>query len=127
MSHPHAQTVAAAAHDGPHEAPPEGPIQRPRQRVRAVLVYFAIAFAVNALPGAGLAPKSTQLTSSTGLEPEAAARPLHRVGSVRVQDASAPAVHRRGEQVLAAQCSACHGPAWLAHPGLLMPPPGLRA
>ncbi len=101
-----------APHDGPvedhQEGPHEGPIKTPKQLIVAVLASFivpiiAIIMLVNYVDfgdkaGAG----------SDGLQAEAVAKRLQRVGSVEIRDASAPAVVRTGEQVYAAQCSACH-------------------
>lgn len=89
-------------------APHEGPIRTPKQLVVAVVAsflvpIFAIILLVNyvdfgAKDGAG----------STGMEAEAVAKRLQRVGSVEIRDANGPAVLRAGEQVFAAQCTACH-------------------
>ncbi len=86
----------------------EGPIRTPKQLVAAILASFivpiiAIILLVNYVDfGAKLGP------GSEGLQAEAVAKRLQRVGSVEVRDASAPALLRTGEQVYAAQCSACH-------------------
>ena len=94
--------------EGPHEGPHEGPIKTPKQLIVAVLASFivpiiAIIMLVNYVDfgdkaGAG----------SDGLQAEAVAKRLQRVGSVEIRDASAPVLMRTGEQVYAAQCSACH-------------------
>jgi len=98
----------SAPQDGYHDMPHEGPIKTPKQLIAAVLASFivptiAIILLVNYVDfgnksGAG----------SDGLQAEAVAKRLQRVGSVEIRDASAPAVLRTGEQVYAAQCSACH-------------------
>ena len=98
-----------ASHDGhDHDGPHEGPIKTPKQLIVAVLASFivpiiAIIMLVNYVDfgdkaGAG----------SDGLQAEAVAKRLQRVGSVEIRDASAPVLMRTGEQVYAAQCSACH-------------------
>ena len=101
-----------APHDGPvedhKEGPHEGPIKTTKQLIVAVLASFivpiiAIIMLVNYVDfgdkaGAG----------SDGLQAEAVAKRLQRVGSVEIRDASAPVLMRTGEQVYAAQCSACH-------------------
>ena len=102
MSDP--QHTPDSHNDGPHE----GPIKTPKQLIGAVLASFivpiiAIVLLVNYVDlgnkaGAG----------SDGLEAEAVAKRLQRVGSVEIRDASAPAVMRTGEQVYAGQCAACH-------------------
>ena len=95
-------------HSDDSSAPHEGPIRTPKQLVVAVVAsflvpIFAIILLVNyvdfgAKEGAG----------STGLEAEAVAKRLQRVGSVEIRDANGPAVLRTGDQVFAAQCTACH-------------------
>lgn len=98
------ESAQESAHDGPHE----GPIRTPKQLVVAVLASFvvpivAIIMLVNYVDfGAKTGP------GSDGLGAEAVAQRLQRVGSVEIRDASGPAVLRAGEQVYAAQCSACH-------------------
>jgi cytochrome c5 len=105
MTDSHSHTDAGTAHDdGPHE----GPIKTPKQLVLAVLASFVVPILViillvnyvdfGAKPGAG----------SQGLEAEAVAKRLQKVGSVMIRDASGPAVLRTGEQVFQAQCGACH-------------------
>lgn len=86
----------------------EGPIRTPKQLVVAVVASFvvpviAIIMLVNYVdfdnkPSAG----------SDGLQAEAVAKRLQRVGAVEIRDASSPASLRTGEQVYAAQCMACH-------------------
>ena len=86
----------------------EGPIRTPQQLVAAVVASFvvpviAIIMLVNYVdfdnkPSAG----------SDGLQAEAVAKRLQRVGAVEIRDASSPASLRTGEQVYAAQCTACH-------------------
>ena len=101
-----------APHDGPVEGhddgPHEGPIKTTKQLIAAVLASFivpiiAIILLVNYVDfgnklGAG----------SDGLQAEAVAKRLQRVGSIEIRDASAPALMRTGEQVYAVQCAACH-------------------
>ena len=113
MSEPQHSPVPQGGHDEgppdmPDDLPHEGPIKTPKQLIAAVLASFivpiiAIVLLVNYVdfgnkPGAG----------SDGLQPAAVAKRLQRVGSVEIRDASAPALMRTGEQVYAAQCSACH-------------------
>ena len=115
MSELHPPAAPGAAHDdGPHE----GPIRTPKQLALAVLASFVVPIVVIILlvnyvsfggrPGAG----------SDGLEAEAVALRLQRVGSVVLHDASAPVVPRSGEQVYAAQCSACHTAGLVGAPKL---------
>lgn len=102
--HDQSQPNGAEAHEASHE----GPIRTPKQLIIAVLASFiipiiAIILLVNYVnfgtkPGAG----------SDGMSAEAVAKRLQRVGSVEIRDASAPVVLRTGQEVYAAQCSACH-------------------
>ena len=90
------------------EGPHEGPIKTPQQLIAAVLASFivpiiAIILLVNYVDFGNKAGPG-----SDGLQAEAVAKRLQRVGSVEIRDASAPALMRTGEQVYAAQCSACH-------------------
>jgi cytochrome c5 len=84
--------------DGPHE----GPIKTPKQLILAVLYAFVHR------PAAG----------STGLTPEAVAQRIHPVGTVQVKDATDLASLKTGEQVFAAQCTACHTAGLVGAPKL---------
>ena len=98
----------SAPQDGHDDMPHEGPIKTPKQLIAAVLASFivpiiAIILLVNYVDFGNKAG-----AGSEGLQAEAVAKRLQRVGSVEIRDASAPAVLRTGEQVYAGQCSACH-------------------
>ena len=97
-----------APQDGHDDMPHEGPIKTPKQLIAAVLASFivpiiAIVLLVNYVDFGNKAG-----AGSEGLQAEAVAKRLQRVGSVEIRDALAPVVLRTGEQVYAAQCSACH-------------------
>ena len=89
----------SAPQDGRHDMPHEGPIKTPKQLIAAVLASFivpiiAIILLVNYVDfgnksGAG----------SEGLQADAVAKRLQRVGSVEIRDASAPVLLRTAEQV----------------------------
>ena len=106
MSDLHTAASVGAPHD---EGPHEGPIRTPKQLVLAVVASFVVPIIIiillvnfvdfGAKPGAG----------SAGLQAEAVAKRLQRVGSIELRDASSPAALRSGEQVYQAQCVACHG------------------
>jgi cytochrome c5 len=104
MSDSHSHADASAAHDGPHE----GPIKTPKQLVLAVLASFVVPIAVIILLVNYVDFGAKPAAGSQGLEEEAVAKRLQKVGSVVVRDASAPAVLRSGAQVYQAQCGACH-------------------
>jgi cytochrome c5 len=93
-----------AAHDGPHE----GPIKTPKQLVAAVAAsflvpIFAIVLLVNYVDFG-----SKSGAGSDGMEPQAVAQRLQRVGSVEIRDASDVSALKTGEQVYQAVCTACH-------------------
>ena len=97
-----------APQDGHDDMPHEGPIKTPKQLIAAVLASFivpiiAIILLVNYVDFGNKAG-----AGSDGLQAEAVAKRLQRVGSVEIRDASAPVVLRTGEQVYAGQCAACH-------------------
>ena len=113
MSEPQQNPAPHKAHsespeDGPHQGPHQGPIKTPKQLMVAVLASFivpiiAIILLVNYVDFGNKAG-----AGSDGLQAEAVAKRLQRVGSVEIRDASAPALMRTGEQVYAAQCAVCH-------------------
>lgn len=105
MTDSHAHPDASAAHDdGPHE----GPIKTPKQLVLAVVASFVVPIMIIILLVNYVDFGAKPSAGSPGLEEEAVAKRLQKVGSVLVRDASAPAVLRTGEQVYQAQCGACH-------------------
>ena len=105
MTDSHAHPDASAAHDdGPHE----GPIKTPKQLVLAVVASFVVPIMIIILLVNYVDFGAKPSAGSPGLEEEAVAKRLQKVGSVLIRDASAPAVLRTGEQVYQAQCGACH-------------------
>ena len=104
MSDPHAPAQDPAHDDGPHE----GPIRTPKQLIAAVVASFVVPIVVIILlvyfvnwgpkPGAG----------SEGLQEEAVAKRLQRVGSISLREPAGSRAPRAGEDVYKAQCAACH-------------------
>ena len=90
--------------DGPHE----GPIKTPKQLILAVLYAFVVPIIVIVLLVMYVTGNGRPAAGSTGLTPEAIALRIQPVGHVVVKDASDLASLRTGEQVFAAQCTACH-------------------
>ncbi len=90
--------------DGPHE----GPIKTPKQLILAVLYSFVVPVVVIVLLVMYVTGSGRPAAGSSGLTPEAIALRIQPVGRVVVRDASDLASVRTGEQVFAAQCSACH-------------------
>jgi cytochrome c5 len=97
---------AHSLHDD--DSPHEGPIRTPKQLVLAVLFSFVIPIAVIVLLATYVATAFRPAAGSDGLSPEAVAKRIQPVGQVVVKDLSDPAALKTGEQVFAAQCSACH-------------------
>ena len=86
----------------------DGPIKTPKQLIAIVAAAFVLPVVIIVLlvsfvtygeqPGAG----------SDGFSEQAIAQRIQPVGTVELKDASVPTVAKTGEQVFAAQCSACH-------------------
>ena len=91
-------------HDGPHE----GPIKTPKQLILAVLYAFVVPVVVIVLLVMYATGDHRPAAGSTALTPEATALRIQPVGRVEVKDASDLSTLRSGEQVFAAQCTACH-------------------
>jgi cytochrome c5 len=105
MSDSHSAAPAGAPHDdGPHE----GPIRTPKQLVAAVVASFMVPIIIIILLVNFVDFGAKPSAGSAGLEAEAVAKRLQRVGSIELRDASTPAALRSGEQVYQAQCGACH-------------------
>jgi cytochrome c5 len=91
-------------HDGPHE----GPIKTPKQLIVAVVLSFVVPIIAIILLVMYVAADPRPAAGSNGLGAEAVARRIQPVGMVEIRDASDTASLKTGEQVYAAQCSACH-------------------
>ena len=90
--------------DGPHE----GPIKTPKQLILAVVFSFVIPIIAIVLLVKYVTAEHGEAAGSEGLGAEAVARRIQPIGSIEVKDASDVATLKTGEQVYAAQCSACH-------------------
>jgi cytochrome c5 len=90
------------------DAPHEGPIKTPRQLIAAVLFAFVVPVIVIVLLASYVTTDTRPAAGSNQLSREAVAARLQPVGRVELQDASASAMPKTGEQVFAAQCTACH-------------------
>jgi cytochrome c5 len=100
--------------DGPHE----GPIKTPKQLILAILYAFVIPIAVIVLLVMYVTSDHRPAAGSTGLRKEAVAERIHPVGMVQVKDASDLSTLKTGEQVFAAQCTACHTAGLVGAPKL---------
>ncbi len=108
MSQPHAP-AAASAHDAAgHSDAHEGPIKTPRQLIWAVVASFLVPIVVIVLLVSFVDMGAKQGPGSDGLGAAAVAARIQPVGHVEIKDVTDAASMKTGEQVFAAQCSACH-------------------
>jgi cytochrome c5 len=100
----------ADAHQTPdHDSPHEGPIKTPKQLVWAVVFAFLVPIIGIILLANFVAAGDKPAAGSDGMSPEAVAKRIAPVaGAPEVKDASDLTTLKSGQQVYAAQCSACH-------------------
>jgi cytochrome c5 len=97
------------AHSTPeHDAPHEGPIKTPKQLILAVFFAFVIPIIAIILLVSYVEADHQPAAGSDGLKAEAVAKRIQPVAAYEVKDLSDPASLKTGEQVFAAQCTACH-------------------
>jgi cytochrome c5 len=100
--------------DGPHE----GPIKTPKQLILAVLYAFVVPIFGIILLVMFVTAEKRPAAGSDAMSPKAVAERIRPVGVVEVKDASDLASLKNGDQVFAAQCSACHTAGALGAPKL---------
>ena len=100
--------------DGPHE----GPIKTPKQLILAVLYAFVVPIFGIILLVMFVTADKRPAAGSDAMSPQAIAARIRPVGVVEVKDASDLASLKTGEQVFAAQCTACHTAGALGAPKL---------
>ena len=90
------------------DAPHEGPIKTPKQLAVAVFAAFVVPVIVIVMLASYVSSATRPAAGSNLLAREAVAERIAAVGRVEVKDASDVASLKTGEQVFAAQCTACH-------------------
>ncbi len=106
MSHHPAHEPIAAGHG--HSEVHEGPIRTPKQLAVTVVLSFVVPIFVIVLLVSFVDLGIKTSPGSDGLSAAAVAARIKPVGHVEVKDMSDVASMKTGEQVYAAQCSACH-------------------
>ena len=91
-----------------HDAPHEGPIKTPKQLIWTVVASFVVPIVIIVLLVNYVAMGDKSGAGTEGMSEQAVALRIQPVGTVALKDASAVAELRTGEQVYAAQCTACH-------------------
>lgn len=100
----------ADAHQTPdHDSPHEGPIKTPKQLIWAVVFAFLIPIIGIILLANFVSTGKRPGAGSDGLKSAAVAQRIAPVaGQPEIKNASDVSTMKTGEQVYAAQCSACH-------------------
>ena len=96
---------ASHSHD---EENHEGPIKTPKQLLVTIFLSFVVPVIAIVMLASYVTDDKRPAAGSDNLTPESIARRIAPVGSVTVKDVANPASWKTGEQVFAAQCSACH-------------------
>lgn len=91
-----------------HEENHEGPIKTPKQLIVTVILSFVVPVVAIAMLAGYVADDKKPAAGSDNLSADAVAQRMAPVGAVTVKDVNNPASWKTGEQVFAAQCSACH-------------------
>jgi cytochrome c5 len=100
--------------DGPHE----GPIKTPKQLILAVFWAFVVPIFGIILLVMYVTTETRPSAGSDARAPKSIAERIRPVGMVEVKDASDAPSMKTGEQVYAAQCTACHATGALNAPKL---------
>jgi cytochrome c5 len=108
-----AASAAAATEDfmsdsQDHDAPHEGPIKTPKQLIVTVVASFVVPIAIIVLLINFVVSGNKDGAGSGGMSEQAVAQRIQPVGVVMLKEAGGAVALRTGEQVYAAQCTACH-------------------
>ncbi|MEP7057722.1 MAG: c-type cytochrome [Caldimonas sp.] len=95
-------------HSQEHDASHDGPIRTPKQLILAVLWAHIIPIGGILLLVAFVTTQNRPAAGSDALAAAAVAKRILPVGQVQVRDVSDVSSMKTGEQVFAAQCTACH-------------------
>ena len=98
--------------DGPHE----GPIKTPKQLILAVLYAFVIPIVGIVLLVTYVTAERRPAAGSDAMSEKSVSERIRPVGVLEVKDASDVASMKTGDQVFAAQCTACHAAGALGAP-----------
>ena len=91
-----------------HEENHEGPIKTPKQLVGAVVASFVVPIVVIIMLANFVNFGGKTGAGSDGMSEDAVGRRIQPVGTIEIKDAANPGVLKTGEQVVQAQCGACH-------------------
>ena len=92
----------------PEQENHEGPIKTPKQLVGAVVASFVVPIVVIIMLANFVNFGGKTGAGSDGMTADAVGRRIQPVGSIEIRDAANPGVLKTGEQVVQAQCGACH-------------------
>lgn len=96
----------------------EGPIRTPKQLIVAVALAFIVPIAIIVLLVSYVSSASKESPGSDALQPEAVARRIMPVATVKVNAVAAVPGAAKGEDVYKGQCAACHDAGTLGAPKL---------
>ena len=108
----------AAAHPQEHDAAHDGPIRTRKQLVWTLFWAHVVPIATIILLVTYVVAQVRPGAGSDRLAAAAIAQRIQPVGKVEVRDVTDASAQRTGEQVFAAQCTACHSAGALGAPKL---------
>ena len=100
------EDLMSESHD--HDTPHEGPIKTPKQLIVTVVASFVVPIAIIVLLTNYVVSGDNDGAGSGALAEESVAQRIQPVGVVMLKEAGGAVALRTGEEVYAAQCTACH-------------------